>query len=269
MTYDAYETSVEDGDKAELFEFSGAGVLLRQTSASESVDLGGGEVYTPAAIERSDAEVSSDHNAAQGLELIVSKDHPIAVLYRNLVPYEPISLRVTATQLADPAEEVEGVWLGFVRASDVQGDQATIKCEPIPGSFAREGLRQAYERRCGYQLFGPGCLVNATTYTVSGTVSAVGSSTITASAFGGYADGWFTLGKAILDSDVRLITAHVGTTITLLLPFQDAAVGDSIEALPGCDRLRGTCDTKFSNLLNYPGCDWIPDKNPFQVGLDG
>lgn len=272
MSFDPYETSVEDGNKAECYEFSGTGLLVQQTSASEEVDLGSGEVYEPAAIDRSGAEATSDHNANSRLEVYVPRDHPVAVLYRTLVPATAVSLRIIAVHVDDPALQTDGVWLGTVRACTVDGDKATLTCEPIPGGFAREGLRMAYERRCGYQLFqsgDPGCNVVAATYTVAGVVSAVSGNTITATAFSAKANGWFTLGKALVGGDIRLITAHSGSVLTLLLPFSDTNVGDVIQATAGCDRLRGTCNTKFGNLANYPGCDWIPTKNPFQVGLDG
>jgi hypothetical protein len=41
------------------------------------------------------------------------------------------------------------------------------------------------------------------------------------------------------------------------------AVGQAVTIYPGCDGAAETCDTKFNNLVNYGGVDFMPGKSPF------
>lgn len=271
MPFQDFEQSESGGRKSELYTFSWGANAVRQTTGAEDVDLGGGEVYTRAAISRGDFVVSSDHASQPRLKLTVPADHPVAEEFRLLVPIQPISLRVIAKHADDP--ETEGLWLGIVRNVEfsMEKDEATLHCEPMPASFAVEGLRLTYERACNLQLYGSLCTVNAALFTLAGTIATLSSSglTITSSAFTAQPSGWLTGGRAMVGGEPRLVTSHAGSQITVLLPFTLAQVGGAISATAGCDRLRSTCKDKFNNLPNHGGYPWIPTKNPFAVGLDG
>jgi uncharacterized phage protein (TIGR02218 family) len=271
MPFQDFEQSEDQGRKLELYTFAWGANTVRQTSGGVQVDLGGGEVYEPAAIERGDFVVSSDHSSQPRMKITVPEDHPVADLFSRLVPIEPITLRIIAKHADDP--ETEGLWMGFVRNAEwaMEQDRATLHCEPIPASFAIEGLRLTYERSCNLQLYGSRCSVVAASFTLTGSILTVSASglTITSSAFSAQPSGWLTGGRATVNGEPRLITAHSGSQITILLPFTSAVAGDSISATAGCDRLRSTCKDKFNNLPNHGGYPWIPTKNPFAVGLDG
>jgi len=81
----------------------------------------------------------------------------------------------------------------------------------------------------------------------------------------GYLDGGYILRNGL---EFRMIATNVGTDITLLLPFEDFDVTDNFQIYPGCDRSSAECNTKFSNLDNYGGFEYIPIINPFESGLD-
>jgi uncharacterized phage protein (TIGR02218 family) len=67
-------------------------------------------------------------------------------------------------------------------------------------------------------------------------------------------------------------TSGLNTGVTCTVRSQDAsgnlvlasplpsapAVGDAFSIAKGCDRLRTTCSSKFSNLINYRGQDFVP-----------
>lgn len=74
--------------------------------------------------------------------------------------------------------------------------------------------------------------------------------------------------------DHRLILSQSGDDVTLLLPFPETIVGSTVVLLAGCDHSITTCDTKFntpedtlSNVINYGGFAFVPNKNPFETGL--
>lgn len=75
-----------------------------------------------------------------------------------------------------------------------------------------------------------------------------------------------------------MIKADHGTGQDRLVSLWDdlgLAVGDRVRLIAGCDRLAGTCRTKFANFLNFrgfpdiPGEDWLmqaPQRSRFVDG---
>jgi len=76
-------------------------------------------------------------------------------------------------------------------------------------------------------------------------------------------DGFFTMGHVRHNTDIRLITDHVGQDITLQVPFDSRLQdGQLVSAFPGCDKTFETCRDKFNNLARRTGFDLIPETNP-------
>ena len=49
------------------------------------------------------------------------------------------------------------------------------------------------------------------------------------------------------------------TTFTLWLPMPNAIqTGDAYSVYPGCDKRFATCQTKFSNAVNFGGFPYVP-----------
>ncbi len=49
------------------------------------------------------------------------------------------------------------------------------------------------------------------------------------------------------------------TQITLALPMpNNVAVGDTFNAIAGCDKTISTCIAKFNNAVNFPGEPYVP-----------
>ena len=72
-------------------------------------------------------------------------------------------------------------------------------------------------------------------------------------------------------SAVRMITSHVGDTITISRKFGSdvtAGSGGSIfTAWPGCAHTPSCCHVKFGNMPNYGGQEHLPLKNPYKGDL--
>lgn len=268
MTFDAFEESVDDGQPVELYEWTGTGILVRETTALEQAEPSTGEIYTPSAIKRSGIIGSSDLAADKTITIDTPPDHPIAVLHVLTSPTSPIFLEIREFHRGDG--NIEGLWKGDVRTVTWAGSVATITLEAIPRGLNHEGLPIGFQRTCPFQVYDVNtCRVVRATFTLAGTIATLSGITMTAAIFATQPDGWLTGGAVHVGAEERLITSHVGDTITLLIPFQEAVPGQAVTAEAGCDRLKATCDTKFSNLENHGGNPWMPDKNPFQVGLDG
>lgn len=66
----------------------------------------------------------------------------------------------------------------------------------------------------------------------------------------------------------RSIASHVGNQLTLQIPLPPGIyAGQRVTLYAGCDGLKATCKTKFSNGPSFGGYPYIPIKNPFEVGV--
>lgn len=263
MTYQAKEISLSDGSPVELYRFA---VLTQEwylTSADEEI-VYGGNTYQPSPISRTSPEQSREGGYTK-MSLTVHRDHEIAQRYRVYVPLSAMHVTIYRYHRGDG--EVITFWVGRVRAVTWEGDYAKLECEPISAQMTRDGLRYQFQAQCNHMLFGPGCGLSAIDYKVQGQVEALDGNVVTAAEFATEADGYFRAGYLVRDLDYRMIVAHTGDAVTLLLPFESLSVGALVDAYAGCDRSRTVCRDKFDNLLNYGGFPFIPNKNPFNKGL--
>jgi hypothetical protein len=97
--------------------------------------------------------------------------------------------------------------------------------------------------------------------------------TLTIAAAAAYSDGYFVGGMLRApEGTLSYIIGHVGSSITVQRLSYDlvSSIADgfpfNITLYPGCSHDRATCNSKFNNLLNYGGFDFIPVKNPMDGG---
>ena len=125
------------------------------------------------------------------------------------------------------------------------------------------------DARCGVDLDDPA-------YRASASVSAVQRPrAFTAAGLGGFAAGWFTLGRLDWTAGANAgrvdeVRAHdvVGgvaggvAAITLLeAPVRPIAPGDAFVLRAGCDKRLETCAGKFANVVNFRGFPHIPGED--------
>lgn len=124
--------------------------------------------------------------------------------------------------------------------------------------------RNVYQDGCQHVLYDGGCALLAATYAVNNAVASspttLGFNTTLAQD-----SDYFTLGSLVFNSGALSGTKRTvkrqqaGGAITLLNPLPLApGVGDTFTIYPGCDRTKETCNTKFSNLVNFKGFPFIP-----------
>lgn len=269
MSYDSVERSQHGGSPIELYQFTKGADAYRFTSADEDVSINFPPLVTfsKAVIKRNAFEQKSDMGKAS-LRIEVPHDNAVARLFRIFVPSETIILDLFRKHRSD--SEVITYWKGFVRSVSWAGPMAAMECDPISVLLETVGVRFQYQSICNHMLFSTPCGVAMAAYSHAGIISGIAGNVITSAAIGAQAAGYFDGGQVVLASgDRRMITATSGNDATILLPFEELAVGQAITAIAGCDRNHGTCDSKFSNLANFGGFPSIPFKNPFSVGLEG
>jgi uncharacterized phage protein (TIGR02218 family) len=267
MTFDAYESSVQLGAPVELYEFASGAERYRYTSADHNVPYGG-DNYEAYPIQRDAIEVSAE-KGKNNIAIRSQRSLPVADMYRVQPPSEVVTLTISRFHEQDPDSERVVLWMGrILNVKWEQTSRVVIHCEPVSSSLSRPGLRRLFQRQCPHVLYGEKCGVNKLDYQETATIIAKSGTTLSATEFDAFPDGWFDGGFFEFDLDNgnverRFIASHVGDEIVMSLPSSDVVVGTAVRAYPGCDHSLGAggC-AKYSNEPNYGGQPYIPQKDP-------
>lgn len=151
------------------------------------------------------------------------------------------------------------------RIGDIQAGRSSIVM-PVKSRLEllnRQFPANLYTSTCGNVLYDPRCTLIKASF--STTVTALAGATTTAVPVsnsrpaGYYAQGTAEFVGGVNDGVLTTIKGWDGHTLTLGLPLTVApTAGDQIIIAPGCDHTRPTCLTKFGNLANYRGFDFVP-----------
>ncbi len=239
-----------------------------------------GEVYTPAAVLHSEVESKQDVSRAN-LDITFDIENPAARRWMKDSVEAIVGLTVWEVDEDDEGmEDVSVIWKGRLTGVRPGGAQIKLGFDSIFTSLQRAGLGARYQRMCRHALYGRGCKVNKALYAVTGVPSAVAGVTVTIPAAAAYPDGYFNTGMIETpDGALRFIIGHAGSQLTLMRPMEslnrlfaaqgyglsygEVYGGLAVKLYPGCDRSRSMCNSRFNNLENYGGFDWIPTRNPF------
>jgi uncharacterized phage protein (TIGR02218 family) len=124
--------------------------------------------------------------------------------------------------------------------------------------------RNIYNPGCSATLYGPTCGANRAAVTVTGTVAGVSTQRRAFTSALAQADGWFDLGTLTFTSGAnagvsRTVRAYADGDFEFALAWPaDFAVGDAFSVVPGCDKTKATCQTRFANLSRYRGYPFVP-----------
>lgn len=125
-------------------------------------------------------------------------------------------------------------------------------------------IGEVFSPSCRAILGDSRCKVALASFTISATVTEVANSqTFKASALT-EASGYFTGGEVVWTSgnndDRRMeVKEFADTQVVLALAMgKSIQVGDTFDIIAGCDKTRETCQSKFSNIINFRGEPDIP-----------
>lgn len=160
------------------------------------------------------------------------------------------------------------VWMFGGRIADVETSRNEIH---ITANSDVELLdvqypRNIYQKGCMNTLFDSGCGVVRTTYAVTSTGTAGGTTTavkITDAAATGYYDlgaiRCITGPNAGAKRTIKSFVAGTPGTVNLHIPLAYVpGTGDTWEVVPGCDKTKTGGCTKFGNTPRFRGCRFIP-----------
>jgi uncharacterized phage protein (TIGR02218 family) len=235
-----------------------------------------GELYTPAGGFSSSARSSEAGLKESNLEFIgmvtsdsITVDDLRAGLFRD-------------AQVSEFLVDWKYPWAGAIKTRVYWVDTIEFDGEvwqaDITGvtSWMRQKVGDIFSRPCGYDLGDPNtCRVDLNPLTVLSVTTTTLDSTepnrilnIASgnSAFDAEVDGYFKHGKGVWTSgnnkDLLLeAKEHTRTprVVELHLPTAfDVQVGDTFTLFPGCDKLKATCNDKFSNIENHGGKPDMP-----------
>ena len=270
MSFDQFESSANDGQPIELYEFRLGGETFRFASTEDDITVGV-DVYAGSEVRRSPVIVGPEARSST-LSITFSSSNLLARRYVNIVPGQKATLTIFRLHRPDPAQELRTIFKGVVKSVgfDQLGARASIVVLPLTEALSRSAPRIVFSSTCNHILYDSRCKVNSTLFRFQGTVSLVNGNQITVPGLNANGDGWATGGYCTLSgADFRTINDHTGDVITLLQPFPSGTptIGQAIEIFAGCDRSLETCVSKFSNEANFGGFRFVPLRDPFGKGI--
>jgi hypothetical protein len=275
MTYGTYEESAASGNPVQLFKFIyGPGPsdfyaytdhtaeLVVDTVTYEPVPIDRGNLDANGTLDRSAIQINTDVGTA------------LAEIFRVYPPAYVVSLIIRQGHIGDPDAEYLVIWAGRIVSAHREHGQLVLSGEPVSTSLRRPGLRRHYQYGCPHQLYGPQCLADKVSKTVTATVDSVSGATVTLVAGweGAFDPAKFLGGlfEWVTDdglTDRRTILRITGDTLSLSGIAKEVDPGDPVDIVLGCNHKAytedgGDCQPLHDNILNFGGDRWIPVKNP-------
>lgn len=270
MSYDSQQQSQYGGELMTFFKFVSGSRSWLLCNQREEI-LWGADLYLPEVVTIDKLEQNLAETE-RGVEIMVPSSSAIALEFKPYLPPEPITVRVYSRHRTDPAEEYKPIFLGETAscAFDTDG-MATILCMPVTHKLKRAIPWCVYSATCNWAVYSLGCGADRELFKVDGTVQSITGSVLTAAAFASKPDGWLRAGYVVrvTTNEVRWITAHTGSSVTLTSPFLGLQAGEPLVAYAGCDGLESTCSGKFNNLPRFWGFPDSPERNPFTDDVFG
>lgn len=277
MTYSDLEASVADGRPYHLYLFAEGAQLWRFTSLAEdwtsppgAADASGSEqTWTASAVSHGPIQQSGDPRRVE-VEVTFPVSDTFARRFLGVRGQAVTTLTIYRGHRQVP-EETRVVWKGRVIGPRVSGEQIALRCENLLTSVRSIGNAEVYSKICRHVLYGPGCNLDIESFFSGATATAYSGLGVTVGEASGQANGYFAGGviRHTASGALGFITGHEGAALTLggrLVDLEgeiDAGGSAAVEIAPGCDLSVATCRDRFSNLPNYGGFPWIPDRNPF------
>jgi uncharacterized phage protein (TIGR02218 family) len=267
-------------EMADLFTFSlRSGTVLRYTSADMTLTVNGNTYSATGPLIARGATKNSVGLEVDVLDLKVQADATHLV---DGVPFVRAALtgvldgaEVTLERAFGPAwgqPMVASITLFVGRMGSPEYDNGLS----IPVKSHTELLdtaipRNVYQPACLNTLYDAGCGVDRLARTEFGTVTGGTTSSITTD-LNARPDGYFALGVFLFTSGVnsgvqRSVKWDASGRFDFALPLPKApAAGDTFSVVPGCDRSKSTCESKFNNIIRFRGQPFIPSPETSSPG---
>lgn len=267
MSYSSYETSIASGEPIELYKFvEGSNISLFSTY-HDDIEFNG-ELYIPSSLKRDRIKQTTD-SFKNDISIKFPRNNEFALSFITSTPEDITTLTIFRGHVGDITSDgidFQSYWKGRVLGADVTGNEINMVCESVFTSMRRVGVRARYEYSCRHALYSTGCGLNKVSFANAGLITAISTNriTLTISELALQSDGYYSGGFIVVEGIRRFIINHVGNTIDLMSNIpENIIVGHNVTFYAGCDHSKETCNSKFSNIINFGGFPYIPSSNPF------
>lgn len=261
-----------------------ANVVLRVTSADRDITVGGsppsfwgGSAFAQSTVKHENIKISSD-SATEAVTLTVSTTYPMFERFFIAAPTTRIWVDIyRCNQLDFPSipDNLQLIFAGELAATSFSGYVFGGTFTPRSLNFDRQFPRFTYQRTCNYDLYGPGCGVNPSSFQKNATIVAAsqykGMLTVTMSGNPSallFANGYFieptTKSNISIVSGVDLDSTNRAIFVAYWIP-ELATIGAVLSMYQGCSKTLSAC-SRFSNTPNFGGTPNVPVQNP---SIDG
>ena len=224
----------------------------------ESVDYDSIAGFTPTAVE-SKSNMSVDNLDVEG------QTFPSKITEADLLAglYDYAEIEIFVVNYEDLTQGRLVVKRGKLGEVSISGQMFQAEVRGLT-QYLSQTIGQVFSPSCRAILGDSRCKVALAGFTVSATVAEVTNNqtfkatTLTEDA------GWYTGGEVQWTSgnnDGRRmeVKEFASTQVVLALPMgKSIQVGDTFDIIAGCDKTRETCQSKFSNIINFRGEPDIP-----------
>lgn len=266
MTFAAYEESQAGASRVELYTLTIGSTIYRMHDSVELVLNIGGDDFFRVQISR-----GAIATGQESLEISLPGSHEFSLQFASIAPGQTAILTIQAYHRNDPATEVKVIYKGVVRsvAFTQNASHSALSLSPINDALDKQIPERTFQAACNNVLFDTDCKISAGSYEHTNLVSAIVDNIVTVTALESTkGDGWSTGGYVSYGTlDYRLILEQDGDDLILVLPFHTNVTGQSVTVFAGCDHSIGVCSSKFSNVINFGGCPYVPTKNIFLTGI--
>jgi len=265
MTFDALETSLENGSRIELYSLAIGSDIYRMHDDIAAVLTYSGDDYFKTIVSRGRIATGQEH-----LTITLPGDHDFSKQFTTIAPGQLGTLTVFSFHRADDTD-VRVVYKGVVRSVAFTKDmsESILSVVPVSEAFDKEIPQRTYQAACNNVLYDADCKVSSGSFKHTGLITSVVGNVITVQGLNAAkGDGWATGGFASYGIlDYRLILTQSVDECILSLPFYADVVGVTLDVFAGCARNIGICNSKFANRINYGGHPYVPTKNIFATGV--
>lgn len=269
-TFDQLASSTELSRPVELYSFSLGASSYRYSACGRPITIGV-DVYDPEAIDRGGIEQSGERSS-ETLEVRLPGTNAFVASFINVPPATPATVTILQIEPDETPTPIPIVlFKGFVQPVTFEDDgfQAILSVRSIEAARDRKAPRFSFGAQCQNALYDERCGANPLAHRHIGEVTNVLGPIITVDGLAAsghdFRGGMVTPGAI---ADPRMVISQSGDDLTMLLPFSESILGQTVECYAGCDHhIDGDCANVFFRVKEFNGFAFVPLRDVWRNGL--
>lgn len=264
-TYAEDEASVESSQPREAIEIRVNLLSVHRIATGTRDIVINGQTYTAGPSAREEVKLATSENQTD-LVIRLPMKHAVPRRWLSLgSPPKVVTVDVYRAQLVSGG--YERIWNGYVTSLSATDNNAVALLRVPSRATAMLDRRlpsTTVGRGCPHLLYDRNCRVDRAGFTQNATVTDVQGRQIKVSTMGAHPDDWATFGELLhVSTGERMtVSSQIGTTITMQAAIAEIVVGDAVQVFAGCPHDITSCNSIFSNRVNFGGFPHLNTVNP-------